>query len=116
VGSHVADYTWGAANRANIHHPLAPAVPLLGLLTDPPDYSLPGDSDMPRVQRPGFGASERLIVSPSHEEQGLFAMPGGQAGNPLSEYYLKGHEGWAEGRAAPLLPGASKWRLILGPT
>ena len=34
--------------------------------------------------RPGFGASERFAVSPGHEAQAYFHMPGGQSGHPLS--------------------------------
>ncbi|HZN04844.1 MAG TPA: penicillin acylase family protein, partial [Candidatus Polarisedimenticolia bacterium] len=76
---------------------------------------LPGDSSMPRVQAPEFGASERMVVSPSHEEEGLFHMPGGQSGHPLSKFYRAGHSAWATGQAAPFLPGPPEHVLILRP-
>ncbi len=108
-------FTWGAINHTGIHHPLARFVPLLGLLTDPPDHPEAGDSVVPRVAMPGFGASERLVVSPGHEAAGLFDMPAGEAGNPWAPYYLAGQEEWVAGTAGPLLPGAQRWRLVLAP-
>ena len=69
---------------------------------------LPGDSNMPRVAAPDFGASERMVVSPGHEVDGFIHMPGGQSGNPLSPYWGAGHEDWVHGRATPFLPGKSR--------
>ena len=70
---------------------------------------------MPRVQSPSFGASERMVVSPGREQDGIFEMPGGQSGNPLSPYFLAGHEAWVRGAATPFLPGAALHRLELTP-
>ncbi len=111
----LASYTWGAVNRTGIHHPLAQAVPLLGRLTDPPDMPEAGDTVIPRVAVPGFGASERLVVSPGHEESGIFEMPVGQAGNPLAPYYGAGERAWVDGTPTPLLPGAVRWTMTLTP-
>jgi penicillin amidase len=115
AGGKIGDFTWGSWLTASIHHPLAQAIPLLGHLTDPVDQSVPGDNGVVRAQGRGQGASERLVVSPGHEAQGLFHMPGGQSGAPLAPYYLAGHKDWVEGRAAPLLPGATRWTLTLRP-
>ncbi len=115
AGGDVDRFTWGAYLTASIHHPLAQAIPLLGWLTDPKDEPVPGDNGVVRAQTRGHGASERLVVSPGHEAQGLFHMPGGQSGAPFAPYYLAGHRDWVEGRAAPLLPGATRWTLILKP-
>jgi penicillin amidase len=76
---------------------------------------LPGDNSMPRVQAPEFGASERMVVAPGHEEDGLFHMPGGQSGHPLSPYYRAGHGAWATGQPAPFLPGPPEHTLVLRP-
>jgi penicillin amidase len=62
-----------------------------------------------------MGASERLIVSPGHEENGIFHMPGGQSGHFLSPYYREGHEAWVEVAATPLMPGPTKYTLLLQP-
>ena len=115
AGGDLARFTWGRQNHTGIHHPLSGAVTLLGRLTDPPDVGMAGDGMMPRVINPGFGASERLVVSPGHEASGIYEMPGGQAGAPLSPYYLAGHEDWVEGKPSPFLPGALRWRLVLEP-
>ncbi|NRR30765.1 penicillin acylase family protein [Oxalobacteraceae bacterium] len=104
-GQRLADATWGKRNTAASAHPIAAAVPFLSRwLTVPPDM-LPGDSHMPRVAGRTFGQSERLTVSPGREEEGIFNMPGGQSGHPLSPYFLAGHEDWVSGKATPLLPG-----------
>ena len=114
-GSSLEDRTWGERNTTRIRHPLSQALPLLSRWLDMPSQPLPGDSNMPRVQGPSSGASERLAVSPGREEHGYFHMPGGQSGHPLSPYYRAGHEAWAEGRATPFLPGPVQKTLRLVP-
>jgi penicillin amidase len=107
--------TWGQQNRVTLHHPFSRGIPWLGRWLDLPGRPLPGDSDMPRVQGPSFGASERLVVSPSREAEGLFHMPGGQSGHFLSPFYSAGHRDWEEGRPSPLLPGPARHVLTLQP-
>lgn len=109
-------FTWGRRNTLEMRHPFSRFLPrLLSRMLDMPADELPGDSNMPRVQAPASGASERLVVSPGHEDQGLFQMPGGQCGNPLSPYYRAGHKAWVEGRPASLLPGPAAHVLTLHP-
>ncbi len=115
MGGTLADRTWGERNTPRIGHPLGGAVPLLGRWVNVPARPLPGDEDMPRVQAPGFGASERLVVSPGQEEKGFFHMPVGQSGNPRSPFYRNGHAAWEEGRPTPFLPGPAEHRLTLAP-
>ncbi|HOW90923.1 MAG TPA: NAD-dependent epimerase/dehydratase family protein, partial [Anaerolineaceae bacterium] len=43
------------------------------------------------------GASERLVVSPGAESEGILQTPAGQSGHPLSPYYQAGHEAWLRG-------------------
>ncbi len=112
----LADCTWGRVNLTRIRHPLSPALPGLGWLLDMPAEMLPGDEDMPRVQGPNFGASERFAVAPGHEAEAYFEMPGGQSGHPLSPYFRAGHERWARGDdPAPFLPGPAAHTLTLMP-
>ncbi len=115
VGRDPARFTWGETAVAGVRHPLSRIVPFLGRITDPPEVAVPGDRSTVRAQAPGFGASERFAVSPGHEAEGLFHMPGSQAGNPRAPYYLAGHQAWVEGRAAPFLPGPARWTLTLVP-
>jgi penicillin amidase len=111
----LAAYTWGQRNTTDITHPLSRAVPVLSRWLDMPARQLPGGSHMPRVQHPRFGASERMVVSPGRESDGIMHMPCGQSGHPLSPYYGAGHDAWAEGRPTPLLAGKAKWVLTLQP-
>lgn len=111
----LAQQNWGEKNRASIRHPLSRFVPLVARFLDAPAEPLPGDANMPRVQTPDFGASERMVVTPGQEVSGIFHMPGGQSGHPLSPFYLAGHDAWAKGEATPLLPGAVQHQLILQP-
>ena len=114
-GKRLADQTWGTRNTAAIAHPISMAAPFLKLwLAVPPDQ-LAGDANMPRVAAPNFGQSERMTVSPGREEQGIFNMPGGQSGHPLSPFFLAGHEDWVKARPRPLLPGLAKYTLTLVP-
>ncbi len=108
--------TWGERNTAKICHPLAMALPGFAkpALCMPAD-ELPGDSAMPRVQGPNFGASERMVVSPGHEADGIVHMPGGQSGHPLSPFWGAGHDDWVQGRPTPFLPGTTQHTLRLSP-
>lgn len=116
-GTKLDDARWGERNRSAIAHPFARILPawlpwVRGWLSTPAD-PLPGDINMPRVQSPAFGASERFAVSPGREADGIFEMPGGQSGNPMSPYFIAGHETWVHGAAAPFLPGTAVHTLKL---
>lgn len=112
----LAERTWGERNTAAICHPLAKAIPLVGkrLLCMPPDQ-LSGDGGMPRVVGPDFGASERMVVSPGHEAEGITHMPGGQSGHPLSPFWGAGHDDWVHGRPTSFLPGKTTNLMTLTP-
>ena len=68
-----------------------------------------------RVQSPVGGASQRLVVAPGREAEGIFQMPGGQSGHPLSPHYRDGHAAWEQGLPTPFLPGPALHRLQLVP-
>jgi len=107
--------TWGERNTTRIRHPLSGAIPFLGRWIDMPPRQLPGDENMPRVQSPAFGASERLVVSPGHEAEGFFHMPVGQSAHPMSPFYRSGQQAWEEGKPTPFLPGKAEHVLKLVP-
>lgn len=112
----LAERTWGERNTARICHPLAGALPgpVRGLLCMPAE-PLPGDGNMPLVQAPAFGASERMVVSPGHEADGFAHMPGGQSGHPMSPFWGAGHAAWVRSEATPFLPGEAVHVLALRP-
>ena len=107
--------TWGERNTARIRHPLSSFLPFGAEFLDMPADRLPGDSNLPRVQSPTHGASERFVVSPGREEDGIFHMPGGQSGHPLSPFFRAGHEAWVAGKPTPFLPGETLHTLELIP-
>lgn len=115
-GEPLRDRTWGERNTTSIRHVLSPALPeFVSQRLDMAPRRLPGDQDMPRVQHPSHGSSLRMVVAPGREEEGVFTMPAGQSGHPLSPHYRDGHEAWAAAAAAPLLPGQAARRLVLVP-
>ncbi len=112
----LATCVWGRVNAVHIAHPLSGALPLLAPWLDMPTVVVPGGrKDLPRIQGPDFGASERFSVSPGHESEGYFHMPGGQSGHPLSPFYRAGFEAWAQGRPSAFLPGSPRDTLRLLP-
>jgi penicillin amidase len=115
-GAPLEQARWGERNVLAIGHPFA------GLLPEPmrewfsaPAQAVPGDTNMPRVQRSSFGASERFVVAPGKETQGILEMPGGASGHPMSPFFLAGHQDWVDGAASPFLPGTAVHTLTLRP-
>ncbi|RRN80568.1 penicillin acylase family protein [Pseudoxanthomonas sp. SGD-10] len=107
---------WGEENTARICHPLSAAVPaLLARRLCMPADELRGDRIVPRVAAPAFGASQRMVVAPGREQDGLAHMPGGQGGHPLSPFRGAGHDDWVHGRPTPFLPGPARYTLTLRP-
>jgi penicillin amidase len=112
----LAQRTWGERNTASICHPLAAALP--GFMKSAlcmPDDQQSGDADMPLVAAPGFGASQRMVVSPGREEDGIIHMPGGQSGHFMSPFWGAGHNDWIQHKSTPFLPGKSAYNLHLTP-
>ncbi|MFM8535541.1 MAG: penicillin acylase family protein, partial [Acidimicrobiia bacterium] len=115
-GRALRDARWGELNRASIAHPLAEVLPVLGRWLSAPATPLAGDDHMPLISAPDFGQSERFVVSPGKEAHGLFNMPGGQSGHPLSHYFLADHQSWLDGTPRPLMPQAERHRLTFLPS
>ncbi len=111
----LSERTWGERNQARIRHPLSAALWPVARWLDMPAQPLAGATQMPRVQSPDFGASERFAVSPGRESEAYLHMPAGQSGHPLSPYYRAGHDAWVEGRPTAFLPGPAQHRLVLSP-
>ncbi|HEY1130625.1 MAG TPA: penicillin acylase family protein [Roseateles sp.] len=111
----VAASTWGADNTTSMRHPLSAALPALSGWLDQASQGMAGDSHMPRVHNHGHGQSERMVVSPGHEERGILVIPGGQSGHPMSPFYRGDHAAWLAGEPLPFLPGTTQHRLVLRP-
>ncbi len=114
-GRDLAAFVWGDHNRVHVAHPFVQLDARLQRWLAAPEQPLPGDSFMPRVQHRRSGASERMVVSPGHERDGILHLPGGPSGHPWSPYFLAGHADWATGEPTPLVPGPERHRLVLRP-
>ena len=95
---------WGKVNALSVEHPFASQIPLVGSMLNMQEVEGFGDTYMPAVQAPSFGASERFFVSPGHLEDAILTLPGGQSGHPLSEFFTAGFNDYATHAATPLLP------------
>lgn len=96
---------WGKVNALSVEHPFASQIPLVGSMLNMQQVEGFGDTYMPAVQAPSFGASERFFVSPGHLEDAILTLPGGQSGHPLSDFFTAGFKDYATHAATPLLPG-----------
>ena len=101
----LANATWGNVNALRIRHPFSGQIPVLGDMLNMDTAAGFGDSYMPAVQAPTFGASERFFVRPGALDKAILTLPGGQSGHPLSPYYRAGFEDYISGDSTPLLPG-----------
>jgi penicillin G amidase len=111
----LSDRSWGEFNRAIVSHPLGGVLPLAGRWLNMPNDALPGDIYAPRAHSPRAGPSERMVVSPGREQEGILHMPTGQSGHPLSPHYGDQHHGWLAGNIVPFLPGQTVSKLTLTP-
>jgi penicillin amidase len=109
------DRVWSEYNVTAYQHPLSGALPFLDRWLDMPAAALPGDLYSPRVQSGAQGASERMVVSPGREADGIMQMPTGQSGHPLSAFYANSHDAWLKGEPTPFLPGPPVHTLTLRP-
>ena len=114
-GKKLSERTWGEANAAQIVHPLASAIPYLGSYMNMPGDPLPGDVYTPRASSPRTGPSQRMVVSPGREHEGIMQIPTGQSGHPLSPHYRDQYRSWLNGEATPFLPGPTVSTLTLTP-
>ena len=115
TGQPLASRSWDTYNRAIVVHPLGGAVPWAGRFVNMPADPLPGDVYTPRAHSPRAGPSERMVVSPGREHEGIMHMPTGQSGHPLSPHYRDQHQAWVDGVPLPFLPGPAVSRLTLVP-
>ncbi|MGH8273508.1 MAG: penicillin acylase family protein [Gammaproteobacteria bacterium] len=113
--SDLSQATWGRRNTVSLKNPFGRALGFLGAWMNRPTLELPGDSHMPRVQAPAFGASMRLVTPPASSSTAILELPGGESENPLSPWYQTGFMAWAQGKPTPLVPGKTKKTLRFSP-
>lgn len=113
-GARLEELRWGTID-SRIRHPLSAGLGVLARWFDMEEMPVRGGADMPLQRVESVMPSERFVVSPGHEQDGIFHMPGGQSGHPLSRHYRDGHAAWVNGDATPLLPGKTEHTLTLTP-
>lgn len=102
--------TWGSIHTVQISHPLG-FIPMLGKILNMPQDPLPGDGLCVRSPY----ASERMVISPGREADGILQIPCGQSGHPLSKNYKDQYSYWLKGEALPFLQGLTTHTLTLTP-
>ena len=106
---------WSTWNITTYRHPLSASLPLVDRWLDMPRQTLPGDLYTPNMHWNASASSERMIVSPGRESEGIMHMPTGQSGHPLSPFYSNSHAAWVNGEATPFQPGPTVYTLKLTP-
>ncbi|MFY8274518.1 penicillin acylase family protein [Pseudoalteromonas sp. SSDWG2] len=114
-GNDVQNWQWGKVNAMALKHPFAKQIPQLAHWLNMPITQGFGDSFMPAVQRPEFGASQRFIAQPGRLEHAIMTLPGGQSAHPLSPFYRAGFEQFAQHQGTPLLPSQALHRIEIRP-
>jgi len=109
------DAPWSTWNVTVYRHPLSSGIPFFGASLDMPQRPLDGDLYTPNMHWGANASSERMIVSPGREAEGIMHMPTGQSGHPLSPFYANSHEAWMKGEPTPFLPGKTEHTLTLTP-
>lgn len=107
--------SWADYNVTLFRHPLSGGIPFGARLLDMRYEPLPGDLFTPRVHWGSIAASQRMVVSPGRESEGIMQMPTGQSGHPLSPFYANSHDAWVRGEPSPFLPGERIHTLMLEP-
>jgi penicillin amidase len=107
--------TLDEARPVILRHPLGGTLSWMDRWLNVRPGPLPGDLDAIRVQGGGFGASQRSVVAPGREEDGIFQLAGGQSGHPFSPFHRAGLQAWIDGLPAPFLPGEPTHTLQLTP-
>jgi penicillin amidase len=109
------DAPWSRSNLTVYRHPLSSGIPFFGAWLDMPQRPLDGDLYTPNMHWGANAASERMIVSPGREAEGIMNMPTGQSGHPLSPFYANSHDAWMKGEPTAFLPGTTEHTLTLTP-
>ena len=92
--------TWGKENEVDVRHPLTEGSSILSSFLNMPRVAIPGCGHCVRFADGKYGASERMVVAPGHESEGILHMPGGQSGQPGSRHDSDQQESWVKGQPA----------------
>ena len=106
-GVDLAELQWGDVNRITLQHPFSKNFPILAGFLNINEFDSSGCAGFcVKAMSKSHGASERLVLSPLHPEDGILEMPGGQSGHPLSRHYRDQQGAWESGEIAAFEPSA----------
>jgi penicillin amidase len=107
-GPDPAGWRWGTAHRASFRNPALDWMPFIGprtritIETDGDDFTVNRGTSRLRASASRFdhahGATLRAVYDLADLDRAIFAMPGGQSGNPLSRHYSDLTRPWRDGR------------------
>jgi penicillin amidase len=107
-GATPSDWCWGKLHVAPMKHQLLSLIPGLALLGNRSIQTSGGDHTLNRGQSRGgeddtpfahiHGAGYRALYDLSNLNNSLFALAGGQSGNPFSKHYADLLKDWRDGR------------------
>ena len=100
---------------ARILHPLSAVIGGALRRWDMPRDRIGGNWWAVRVMGPDFGASQRMAISPGHEDAGVVEIPCGPSGHPMHRWYRSTHRAWVEGRSVPAVVPADRAGFTLTP-
>lgn len=106
--------SWGDVNRLRLSHPFANKMKWLSPWLSADEIKASGSlTDMPGIQSPAFGASQRMAVFPGREKNGIMQLPGGQSGHPSSPFFLDHLHDWKNSGHTPLAAGLAEHVMII---
>ncbi|WP_374655702.1 penicillin acylase family protein [Dongia sp.] len=124
-GADTTKWRWGDSHRAPFNHPVYRHLPLIGdwlaadLPTDGDFFSVNRGTSMPPRQDVSLthvhGPGLRFLMDFAAPDKALFALAGGQSGNPLSPHFADGLANWRDGLYRTIGDGGVE-QLILQPT
>ena len=111
----IRDLRLADVNKVRIEHPFSQKMPIASHLLDMPEIDGACNSMCIKVLTGKNGASERMVISPSHESMAILQMPAGQSGHPFSRNYRDQQDSWASGAPTPFEPSKTEHVLNLIP-
>ncbi len=95
--SNTTAWKWGDVNAVTIQHPVLSRIPLLKAWAGPGTQPQSGSPYTVKAVSRTHGPSERMTADLSDLDQTTLNIVTGQAGNPLSPYYMDQWKAWYDG-------------------
>jgi penicillin G amidase len=115
-------WRWGAANAAEIQHPILGRIPVIRRWSGPGVQEQSGSGYTVKAVTRHHGPSERFTANLADLDQSTLNIVTGQGGNFLSPYYMDQWKAWYEGTTFSLpfsekaVEAAKAHRLALEPS